>query len=169
MKPRVLLFATLVLITFMFNLFVFPYFSEKTGGLQLLDTRFFYNPGSAADLLNLLGEEGRKWYLRMAGLADMLYPLAYGSVFVMLAQWSSASRPMLLMAFFAPLADIAENLATVALLLRYPAFDQAVALAGSAFNGLKWIAVAGFLLMMTATAIRKLVSRLNMRFGQRNN
>lgn len=169
MKHRVLLFAALVLLSLMFNLLVFPYLSEKTGGLHLLDTRFFYNPGSAADLLNLLGEEGRSWYLRMAGLADMLYPLAYGSLFVLLARWSSSHPLTLSLAFIAPAADIAENLATVIMLLRYPAFDQAVALAGSAFNGLKWIAVAGFMLMMVAAALRKLVSRMNKRIGQRNN
>ncbi len=165
MKPNVLLFSTLLLITLLFNLFVFPYFSAKTGGLQPLDTRFFYNPRSAADLLAMLGENGRKWYFLMAGLADMIYPLAYGGVFVMLARWVSRRRLLHLTAFSAPAVDFAENLATISMLLRYPAFDKPIALAGSFFNGIKWIAVTAFLLTLTAIVARKLVGKINERSG----
>jgi hypothetical protein len=156
MKPTILLLASLMLVAIAFNLIVFPYFALKTSGHQLLDTQFFYKPESAAYLLFVLGHEGRKWYLWMAGLVDMVYPVVYGSVLVILTRWLSANRLLSYFALAAPVADVAENLATIAMLIRYPKFDKSIALLGSFFNGIKWISVAVIILILVVLATRKL-------------
>jgi hypothetical protein len=92
----------------------------------------------------------------MAGLVDMVYPVVYGSVLVILTRWLSANRLLSYFALAAPVADVAENLATIAMLIRYPKFDKSIALLGSFFNGIKWISVAVIILILVVLATRKL-------------
>ncbi|MBK9290721.1 MAG: hypothetical protein IPM52_03690 [Bacteroidetes bacterium] len=144
-----------------FNLLVFPYFSMMMGGHQLLDTRFFYNPQSVAGLLSDLGEDGRRWYLWMSGLADMLYPLFYGRLFLELARLATPRKSLHKMAWLAPLADVAENMFTFSMLLVFPSFIPALAYLGSFFNGTKWLAVGLFLSWLLFAAVAKIIRRLD--------
>jgi hypothetical protein len=54
-----------------------PQFMSHSGGLEPLDARFDYSVAEAEALLAALGDEGRAFYLRMAGM-DVLFMLIAG-------------------------------------------------------------------------------------------
>lgn len=169
MKTKTNLLFRLAFIVVCFNLLVFPFFSRMMSGLTLLDTDFFYKPHEALELFEALGPAGRRRYLRLAGIADMIYPAVYGSLFVLFAQHIKAKKPTMMAAWAAPIFDLSENLATVIMLFRFPRFDYIIALTGSFLNGFKWLTVAIYLLLTVATIFSARTSSGMKRKSQRGN
>ena len=50
---------------------------DHSGGLRILDMRFSYGPEEANSLFEALGTEGRRAYLMLHLMPDMLFPITY--------------------------------------------------------------------------------------------
>lgn len=164
---QIIILAALVL---MIMLLIFPAFTVfEESGAGMLDTGFFYTPDEAQQILKSLGPDGRKTYVFVAGVVDMIYPLLYGRLFYLLLLWLTASAsPQNRLAWTTSVLDVLENLTTLILLGTYPVLNPILMQLGGWFNGLKWISLVVLLAVLALLAIRKLFSgrlQLTRKFG----
>jgi len=98
------------------------------GGVQPLDTRFSYTTAEVSDTFQKLGSEGRAIYESVVGRIDMIYPLVYGALFILvlaylLRKTADRTSGFILLALI-PLSgvtfDYLENLNTLKLLHQFP-------------------------------------------------
>lgn len=157
-------FIILLAITVMlFMVFVFPAFGIfQESKVKLLDEHFFYTPDEAVACLQGLGAEGRRTYVLVAAVVDMIYPIIYCLLFYLTISvlLTPASRWKWI-AWLPGVLDALENIFTLIMLGMYPGIHRNVALLGGLFNGMKWIAVALVVLFILALLIRKLIFHKN--------
>lgn len=149
-NPFQIIFAlTLVIV---FNFFIFPAFKFTSDGqhFQILDLRLEYNLTDVIDLFTNLNTEGRNLYTWMIATVDMIYPLIYGAMLVLLMLYS-LNKIVVKKPFFQPLAilpfgtvtmDYFENFNTLLMLLSFPTISSFAAEFGSFVTTLKWIFLA---------------------------
>ena len=107
------------------------------GGLEPLDSRFYYTPCAVYDLLEIYGDEGRGVFRRML-LADMVFPLVYVPALWLGANAFAGGIPLLhagiiVSSVSAGVFDYVENALLLHVLRRYPARrDKVAMLAGGA-------------------------------------
>lgn len=117
-----------------------------TGGVSIPDMEMTgYSPQHAYDILTAQGEAGRAFYLHFIVPQDfpfpLFYALFYATTLTYLAQRLFPNNPRLqqigLLGLCAGLADWAENLCLLSLLLSYPQRLDAVATIASVFTIIK--------------------------------
>ena len=126
------LLAATILLMFLMNgtglPFSSPSIEEHSGGLPILDMRRSYTPDDAYDLFTALGVEGRRAYLTLHLVPDMLFPIGYALVFAFISAWFMVrllplDHPLqwlILLPLISGLADLLENLLLVIANLAYP-------------------------------------------------
>jgi hypothetical protein len=116
---------------------------EITGGVSIPDMEMFgYSPQHAYDILTAQGEAGRAFYLHKIIPQDFLFPLLYALFYATALTYLAqrlfpADHPLQNIGLFglcAGLADWAENLCLLGLLLNFPQRLDALARAASIFT-----------------------------------
>jgi len=105
-----------------------PTIEAHSGGLRVLDMRFSYGPEDANLLFEALGTEGRRSYLLMHLIPDMLFPITYGLAFAFTSAWflvrlfplDHPLQWLSLTPLISTVADILENLSLAIANWSYP-------------------------------------------------
>ncbi len=105
-----------------------PTIEEHSGGLRILDMRLSYGPDDANDLFEALGAKGRRAYLMLHLMPDMLFPISYSLAFAGTSAWFlvrllPADHPvqwLSLMPLISGAADLLENVSLAAVNASYP-------------------------------------------------
>lgn len=96
--------------------------NERAGGKEIVtfDARHAYTPEEARDLLEMMGERGRPFYALTEMTLDLIFPLVYGSLFL-IALFRLYGDPgyLLLVPLIASVADLLENFTNTYLALSY--------------------------------------------------
>ncbi len=95
-----------------------PTIEDHSGGLRILDMRFSYGPEEANRLFEALGAEGRRSYLMLHLMPDLLFPVCYSLAFACTSAWllirllppDHPLQWLSLTPLLSGLADILENL-----------------------------------------------------------
>jgi len=178
---RPLFFVPAILLFLFFSQYLFPKYNQQIAEvagkkLKNLDVRVSYTKEEVATLFQEMGTEGRQIYYFLESRIDMIFPLIYGPMFLMLFAfffkkwWGSESR-MLYLSFLPAstmLFDIMENLNILKLLKNHDQLtDQMVALA-STFTGIKMIlfvtSLLGILLISAFFILRFLFIKFKSNF-----
>ena len=100
-------------------------FTWRSGALgyeiRTLDVRGWYTPEDVQQLMAELGESGRQLYAITEVTLDLVFPLAYGTLFsiLILRLYNSRRAYLLLFPLGAMTADLLENLTAAILALTY--------------------------------------------------
>ena len=105
-----------------------PTIEDHSGGLRILDMRFSYGPEEANRLFEALGTEGRRAYLMLHLMPDLLFPISYALAFACTSAWflvrllprDHPLQWLSLTPLISGVADIFENLSLVVANLSYP-------------------------------------------------
>ena len=105
-----------------------PTIEDHSAGVRILDMRLSYGPEEANQLFEALGAEGRRAYIVLHLLPDMLFPISYALAFaftsacflVRLLPLDHPVQWLILTPLIAGLADISENLTLVVANSLYP-------------------------------------------------
>jgi hypothetical protein len=105
-----------------------PTIEDHSGGLRILDMRFSYGPEEANRLFDALGTEGRRAYLILHLVPDLLFPTCYALAFACTSAWflvrllplDHPVQWLCLTPLISGLADILENLSLVVANLSHP-------------------------------------------------
>jgi len=134
-----------------FNLLIFPARTARLKELSgiadpIFDASFSYAPDVAYKLIGSLTEDGRRLYAITQVTVDLVYPILYNLfltalmafVFARAFPTGSPMQRLPLLPYATLLADYAENICLVVLLLAYPAELTALARLASLFTTIKW-------------------------------
>ena len=105
-----------------------PTIEGHSGGLRILDMRFSYGPEEANQLFEALGTEGRRAYIVLHLVPDMLFPISYALAFACTSAWflvrllplDHPLQWLSLTPLLSGVADLLENLSLVAANSSYP-------------------------------------------------
>ena len=105
-----------------------PTIEDYSGGLRILDMSFSYGPEEANRLFEALGTEGRRAYIMLHLMPDMLFPVSYALAFAFTSAWFlvrllPVDHPLQwlsLTPLISGVADIFENLSLVVANASYP-------------------------------------------------
>ena len=160
-----------------FSAFFFPRYQKKMQDaagepIAPLDTRFSYTYEDVRSAFERLGVDGRNVYSDLSSRIDMIYPLIYGLLFILVLAWAlkkltRPGSPALWLAFLPVIGmffDYLENLTTIKLLNSFPELDpESVAFAERMTilkHGFLFLSVAlAVLLSITAMAKRVFLKR----------
>lgn len=165
---KVILLLTIVFLTF--TLYIFPLYGAKIniseGEFNSLDARLCYSFAQVEELFTAMGEEGRATNQFISGVIDMIYPLVYGALFVLLLikltsnlvykniKWI-ISLPILVV-----IVDYLENFSVLQLLRNFPSITiEQVALASS-FTTVKFVFISMTLWAVLLLGVYHLVKKL---------
>lgn len=126
---------------------------RAAGGKDVIvfDGRYSYTPDEARDLLEMIGERGRRIYAITQVTLDLVFPFVYGGLLViMLFRLYGDPGYLLLVPLITVAADLLENLTTTYLALSYGGESSPVTRAASIFTTLKWSALHVSLLLVLA-------------------
>ncbi len=162
-KAQTRIILLLLLLLFVMNLFVFPYYTARIvqdQGPPILDLHFGFSADQAYNTLEAFGEQGRAVYLEMLLVADTIYPLVYGLFLIFLASFflrrilkpGNEFRIVNLLAVDAVIFDFLENAGIVYLIGQFPLRVDFVAGLASVFNILKWV-MAGLAVMLVLVSM----------------
>lgn len=96
--------------------------SERAGGEKIttFDGRYAYTPQEAHDLLEMMGKRGRRLYAFTQVTLDLIYPLVYSSLFlIMIFRLYGDPGYLLLVPVIAFVADLLENFTNIYLALSH--------------------------------------------------
>ena len=135
-----------------FPFFLFPYHQQlmtKVAGQEIipLDSRFSYSFNEVKNDFDKLGAEGRNVYRFAIGVVDMIFPVIYGPLFILILAWllkklSGRNSNWILLALFpiiGILFEYLENFNTLSLLDNYPAITESGVSWGEQMTRLKHI------------------------------
>ena len=105
-----------------------PAIEDHSAGLRILDMRFSSGPEEANHLVEALGTEGRRAYLVLHLVPDMLFPISYALAFALTSAWflvrllplDHPVQWLSLTPLISGVADILENLSLVVANSSYP-------------------------------------------------
>lgn len=105
-----------------------PTIEDHAGGLRVLDMRLSYGPEEADDLFEALGADGRRAYMVLHLVPDLLFPVAYSLAFALTSAWflvrllplDHPLQWLSLLPLVSGAADILENLSLVVANVAYP-------------------------------------------------
>lgn len=120
------------------------------GTVQILDLRLSYSWQEVKALFDQLGTDGRDVYRTVSNSIDMIYPLLYCALLILvlaflLKKVTSARSKWMYLSFIpiiGMLFDFLENLSILDLLNKYPNFTAADVASASFFTTLKWSSMA---------------------------
>lgn len=136
----------------LFTFFLFPYYQTKitsTIGQEIkpLDVRFHYSYDDVKKDFHILGTEGRRISRIITGRMDMIYPVVYGTLFLLLignlvgkvAKPSSILRFTIFLPVAGVLFDYLENFNTLKLLNQFPDISENTVSYGETMTQLKHV------------------------------
>ena len=105
-----------------------PTIEDHSGGLRILDMRFSYGPEEANRFFEALGMEGRRAYLMLHLMPDLLFPICYALAFACTSAWfllrllplNHPLQWLSLTPLISGVADLVENLSLVVANSLYP-------------------------------------------------
>ena len=123
-----------------------PTIEEHSGGLRILDMQLSYSSEEANQLFDALGTDGRRAYLTLHLLPDMLFPISYSLAFACTAAWFMVrllprEHPLQwlsLTPLISGAADVCENLSLVVVNLSFPNRIDWLARIASVLTMIKW-------------------------------
>ncbi len=131
----------------------FQWRDARLDGLELLDTRQWYTPEEAADLfaaLDRLDPRARAVYAWTEVSIDMIFPVAYGLLFVLLLlRVLEGGRPFYLLPFAGAAIDVFENISIAVLASTYDGAPTSWTRVAAVFTLLK----SGLILATLAAAV----------------
>lgn len=159
-----------------FSVFTFPAYQAKMAAaagepVEPLDTRFSYSAEEVVAVFEKLGAEGRSVYRIVVGRIDMIFPLLYGSLFILvLASLLKKVVPyrsrLMLLAFFpliGMLFDYLENVKILRLLDTFPNVSSETVAFAERFTLLKhaflFTCVAMIVLLILFVIMKRLLAR----------
>ena len=166
----------LFLIFALFSFYIFPQYQYRmteaaNGPVAPLDTRFSYTVEEARGAFDKLGAAGREVYREVVSRVDMVYPIVYGLLFMLVLAWilkklTTSSSSWLFLALL-PLVgvtfDYLENINTRKLLAQYPNLSTASVSWGERMTQFKHIAgllsVALAVILFIVVMIRKVTHK----------
>ncbi|MCF8380005.1 MAG: hypothetical protein K9H49_10535 [Bacteroidales bacterium] len=160
----------LVVMSGIFNFYLFPKYAVKYNDEKLipLDLRSSYNCEEVVELFSKMGIEGRRNYQISAGIVDMIYPVIYGPLLVLLLskiidhifKRKSYLKYLALLPLLAMLFDYSENMHILKMLAEYPDIKESTAFRSSVFSGFKWYLVSLIMVLVIAGTFISLVKFL---------
>lgn len=159
-----------------FPAYLFPHYQGRMGQLAgqeviPLDSRFSYNYDEVKNVFDRLGSEGRNTYRFVIAKVDMVFPIVYGALFILVLAWLlkkliGKESGWILLALF-PLIGILfeylENFNTLSMLDRYPAITEEGVAWGSQVTRLKQIFLIASVAFMPFLAVALLVKSFKRR------
>lgn len=153
-----LLLILMLAVFISFHAFIFPYII-KLYGLQdhvILDLQFGFAPEFAYAVISGYGEQGRQGIMVFTGIADMIYPLVYGSLLVLLISrfkmkanaGKTTIQTINLIPFAAVLFDFLENTGILIMIHYYPEQINPISRITSFAGMFKWILVVSSVLIL---------------------
>ena len=148
----------LFLLSALFNFYLFPKHEVQYNNesLKSLDIRTSYSKEDVMELFSKLGDEGRETYEFAISVIDMIYPIVYGMLLILLLSklikniFREESNyiylsllPILIMIF-----DYAENTNTLSMLSKFPEISDGSVAFGSLVSGVKWYSVSVILILI---------------------
>ncbi len=123
-----------------------PTIEDHSGGVRILDLRLSYGPEEANRLFEALGSDGRRAYLMLHLMPDMLFPICYSMAFACTSAWfllrllprDHPLQWLSLMPLISGAADILENLSLVVVNASYPDRIDWLARIASLLTTIKW-------------------------------
>ncbi len=160
---------TLVLVI---NFIAFPYAGRKMkvyapNGADPIDLQFSYTADEVYKMIADYGDQGRALYASTVFTIDLVYPIVYTALFVMLISLLLRKRKiestswiaLLWIPFIAFWADILENTGIVTMLNRYPQQLDVVAGMTSVMSSIKWISIALIVLTILLLTMKRTVTK----------
>ena len=142
----------------------------SASGATILDLELTWDTTTARDTMGALGRDGVREYMRIEGSLDLVFPVVYAALLMVLIDattpWRGApagAGPLLRAAIVLPAvaaaADFVENTAIIALCREHLGVDTSVSAAhvfvgGRIATPLKWVAVAASCVVVAAGAVR---------------
>jgi hypothetical protein len=169
----------LLVLFVLFSFFIFPEYQSRMGAIageyiQPLDTRMSYDAAEVQTLFEKLGTEGRDVYRFVTGKIDMIYPLVY-VMLLMLVLTSLIRKLTVPGSRFALLAllplggmlfDYLENFSTLRLLRNYPNITEDEVSMGEMLTRIKHGFLFLSLILVLFLAILFLIKKLLIRRGR---
>jgi hypothetical protein len=168
-----------LLLFLIFAAVLFPQYQSRmseAAGQEIapLDSRFSYTFDEVRDSFDALGTEGRKIYRFVISRIDMIFPLFYGPLFILVLAWllkkiSGNGSGWILLALF-PLIGILfeylENFNTLSMLDNYPTITNEAVAWGSSMTSFKQVflmlSVALIATLAIVLAVKTLIRRRNV-------
>jgi hypothetical protein len=149
---------------------------EMTGGVGILDLERGYSPERAYEILTAQGEAGRAFYLRSIIPLDFVFPLTYTLFFLTASTYivhrlfpePSPLRMLGLLPLVAGLADYAENVTIMVLLLRYPTRLSIVATVANALTMAKGLLIVVSMFLLVAGLVGLLIKAVVIRVRRKS-
>ncbi|WP_300666317.1 hypothetical protein [Fluviicola sp.] len=114
-----------------------PEFLRYSDNVKNPDQFFSYNFEYIADLYQKLGEEGRKFYLKMLGV-DFFYTIISGVGYsLLLAALVRKEKWYIMVPLFLTLSDIFENISQIILMNHFPEISASGVAISSTFSSIK--------------------------------
>ena len=138
-----------------------PTIEDHAGGLRILDMRFSYGPDEANRWFEALGTDGRRAYLMLHLLPDMLFPACYSLAFACTAAWflvrllplDHPLQWLSLTPLISGVADILENLSLVIVNWSYPSRIDWLAHTASVLTKIKFGLMPIGVVLLSAMAL----------------
>lgn len=133
-------------------------------GLDLLDSRVWYDPEEAAalfDALDRVDASARAVYATTALTIDMVFPACYGLVFAaLLFRLLRGGWPLYLLPLILAVSDVLENVTVAALVLSYDGEPSPLAWLAAALTLVKTALIGATLVAVCAGGARWLWTRI---------
>lgn len=169
---KTFIIATLIYVAF--GGYVMPQGAKKIASLagkpvEILDLQFSYTTTRAADILSAYTPEAIAFGVWFSWVADTVYPLVYGFLFIIILAWIYNNVPQHLAAYryihLLPITtvviDFVENFFIRRVMLSYPNLQDSAVATASFFTTVKWLSVAA----LAAAAVFGLLLLLRKRMG----
>ncbi len=141
-----------------------------TDSAYLLDLQFSYSVSQTYHLLKMYGSEGREWYTLILLTIDTLIPLLYAcilSLSIILIYKRHVKEQVTRMLFLVPLiallADYAENMCIVLILMNYPYKLVLVAKAANIFTLVKWLGISAGVVIISSGLLYQIARYLRFK------
>ncbi|MFN0034747.1 MAG: hypothetical protein ACKVUS_06765 [Saprospiraceae bacterium] len=129
-----------------------------SGGVGVIDLAFLYTPAQALSMLSAYGSEGIHLYLIAQWTVDLVFPVIAGAFLATCLLWLGVRRWWWL-GPFVTMVDWVENIFVTILLVQYPDFSPAMAVASCVFTTLKFSAIAFANMLILFNGGRRLLAR----------
>jgi hypothetical protein len=154
-----------VLVFVVFSATVLPWQAaqarEAVGEAGSPDTSFWYSADRLYALAEAYGEDGRSAYVLARVTFDVVWPLVYTAMLVLVIGWllrrsfefGHPARLIVLLPVAALLADYAENICTAVVMARYPDTTPVLAELAGVATAAKWTTLSAAFLMVPVLAV----------------
>jgi hypothetical protein len=145
-------------------------------GVGSPDSSFFYTRDQLYAFAEAFGADGRSSYVLARVTFDVVWPLVYGAMLVLVIGWllqrstdfGAPPRFLVLLPVIAVLADYAENTCTAIVMARWPETTDVLASLAGVFTATKWTTLSLAFLAVPIVAIGALLRGRRARAERRD-